>query len=231
LERILENLDKQHQAVRRNMIYLLERRGEALVKKAKEELAELEKRERGQHERDPERDKEMQKELRSMIERLKVPASKDAKEGEYEVKVGDDTFQYMDSRPVIREDQDVEMDGTGITVLKPRTSRTIREDLAHELRDLVMRGVSEMEAYDAHAEETTRKYKQALERRKERNRSTAAPSGILKNGILKNKYTEITADTEGIRRTATGMPLSGSTPGQVVRTFENIGAVARRGSK
>jgi hypothetical protein len=181
--------------VKKNMMFLIERRGDDLVKKAKGELAVL-----GDGESAHQENAQLKKDLESMIRRTRVPMKGDAKPGAYEIT--GETFKDAEPNLFVSEDQDVEMGNTYTAQL--RTQTTIRADLTHELRDLVTRGASEMEAYDAHAEETMKKYKQALERRKGKNvpsiSTSGPPSAPPPKSILTNRHVESPIDKEAIRR-------------------------------
>jgi hypothetical protein len=177
------------------MLFLIEKRAENLVKKTKEDLNALEE---GMLPRETSAQKKQ--DIQNMIRRARVEVRKDAAPGAYEIR--NSTFEDSGSNLSILEDQHVELAN-----IKPRTQVSIRADLTHELRDLVMRGASEMEAYEAHAEETAKTYKQMLERRKERaghSTSSSGPSSALPpRGILVNKNGERPADREPTKKVAT----------------------------
>jgi hypothetical protein len=180
------------------MMFLLERRGVDLVKKAKKELAVLGDGEPGHQE-----NAQLKRDVQNMIRRTRVPMKVDAKPGAYEIT--GNTFKDAEPDLFVSEDQDVEMGNTDTAEL--RTQTTIRAELTHELRDLVMRGASEMEAYDAHAEETMKKYKQALERRRGKTvpsiSTSGPPSAPPPKSILTNRHVESLVDKEAIRRMPT----------------------------
>jgi hypothetical protein len=208
LEKIVENLDRQHGAVKKNMLFLIEKRAEDLVKKAKSELAAI-----GDTEVPHQQNVQAKQDIRSMIRRARVPMKEDADPGAYEIKA--DTFQTPEPSLLTSDDQDVEMaDAT------PHTQSSIRAQVTLELRDLVMRGASEMERYETHAYETTKKYREALERRKGRAGPSTSLSGhssaVPPRGILVNKNGERPADREAKKKTA---------------TFETHEDVAWRGSR
>ena len=228
----------QHEAVRRNMLGLVEKRAETLAKKAREEIAALNA---GPAEEDfvgESRDAETKKEIEAMLKRIRVPAKKDAQVREYEVKPGNFEFKAISAGD--GDEDGVQMSGMEESLFVPernvRTAAMITKELSWELRNLVDRAVAEMEAYDRHAEGVSLHYKQALERRTVR---TGAPWNVVPGvgngggGILKNRNEESPVDREAIRRMSTGMPFTGLgvQGAQAVRTFENIEGVARRGSK
>ena len=177
------------------MLFLIERRADELVKKAKSELAAL-----GDTEVPHQQNVQMKQDIRNMIRRARVLVKEDLAPGAYEMK--NDTFQ--DPQPILStaEGQDVEMTNASL-----QTQSSIREQVAHELRDLVMRGAAEMETYEAHAEETTKKYKQTLERRRGRagpsTSSSGIPSTVPPRGILVNKNREKPSEREPRKKTAT----------------------------
>jgi hypothetical protein len=192
---VIENLEKQQDAVKKNMLFLIERRAENLVKKVKEELSSL------QEEMLPrEISAQKRQDIQNVIRRARVEVKKDAVPGAYEIRNG--TFKDSEANLSILEDQDVKMGH-----VEPRTQASIRADLTYELRDLVMRGASEMEAYEAHAEETGKIYKQMLQRRKGRAGHSTFPSGpssaLPPRSILINRNGERPADREPTRKVAT----------------------------
>lgn len=180
------------------MLFLIERRADDLVKKAKRDLAELEDADHPCQTRAPRNNED----IRNTIRRIRTTAKTGAPPGAYEIK--DDTFKDPDPSLLSSTGQDVEM-GTSA----PRSREAIRADLTHELRDLAMRGASEMEQYEAHAEETTKMYKQSLERRKKSKPSAsspevppAPPKTAPPKGILVNK-SERPPDREIVKKKAT----------------------------
>ena len=216
------------------MMFLIEKRGEDLVAGAREELARLE--EDGVDEGEGwEGNGVGREELDEMIKRIRVPRRADAKGEEYEVKEGDfaikpaERLTMGDTSLPVTDDGDVQMGGMHDSP-RARNATQIRLELSRDLRELVERGVREMEAYDVHAQETTKVYKDALERRKGKGKSTSVP--VPGGGILKNRHDEILVDRNQVQRMSTGMPLVGMVPqAQVARSFENIEEVVRRGSK
>jgi hypothetical protein len=192
--------------VRKNMMFLIERRADELVNKAKKELSTLEDVE-FQYQRNTHREED----IRDMIQRLKIPMKADAKPGAYEIT--EETFKSTgpilpESDLIVHEDTDIEMGNTHIA-----TQTSIRADLAHDLRDLVMRGASEMESYDSHAENTTRKYRDFLERNKPQIMSSVsttsstppapAPPQLPQSqarGFSSNRHLESQMDRESIKR-------------------------------
>lgn len=185
------------------MLFLIERRSDDLVRKAKGELAALDG-----PEPPPQDGAQQRNELRNMIARARVPMDQNARAGAYEVR--DDTFAE-DPKALVSPDGDVEMGN-----MLPRTQTTIRADLTHELRDLAMWGASEMEAYDEHARKAAMEYKRALERRTNTSMSTPGlSSAVPPRGILSNRHVESPVDREAMRKTS----------------FEPYDGGARRGNK
>ena len=181
------------------MLGLVERRGEALVAKAREELAILE--ESGSGEVDGVATQVNKDEMEEMLRKIKAPAKKDAVPGEYELKEGELRGAYSSSA-TSNTDRDVEMESPS-----NRTARTVREELSGMLKELVNRGVSEIEAYDGHAELVSNYYRQALERSNSRSGSISSASGTAAvaggGGILKNKDEDIRVDRAAIGRMGT----------------------------
>lgn len=177
------------------MIFLIQRQADDLTKKAKKDLSTV-------GDAAPSREKNAQKkqDIRNMIRRARVLAKDDAAPGAYEIR--NDTFKEAGSDILLLDGQDVEMGS-----VETRTHDSVRTELTHELRDLVMRGASEMEVYHAHAAEAAKPYKQALERRKGPAGSTTIPTGPSAGrpprGILVNKNGERPADKEPRRKKAT----------------------------
>lgn len=189
------------------MLYLIEKRADDVIKKVESELGAI-----GDAEVPRQQNDQVKQDIQNMILRTRVLAKDDAPPGRYEIK--SDTFQDSEPSLLPSEDQDVEMANTA-----PRTESSIRAQATYELRDLVMRGASEMEIYEAHSEETTKRYKQALERRKGRAKlatpSFGNPSAVPPRGILVNKNRDKPIDKDLKKKTA---------------TFETHEDMARRGS-
>jgi hypothetical protein len=160
------------------MVYLIGKRGEALVRKAKEELDARE----GQDEDEGEEiRRERRRDLDALRQRLRVAARETVKGEEYEVKPG--TFISPPApaqEPSVGLDGDVQMGGTDFPALQIRTSTVIRKELTKGLCDLVTRGTAELEAYDFHARnnESMRQYLAAAERYKTRNNSLSSNSAV-----------------------------------------------------
>jgi hypothetical protein len=198
------------------MMFLIEQQGKRLVARAKEELDHLSGDEVDGGWEAPRAGKE---ELEAMIKRVRVEARKGE---EYEVKKGD----Y--DQKAGEQNGDVAMGGMD-DIPKRRSAAQIRYKLTKDLNELVRRGVREMDAYDAHAKETTKVYWEALERGKRNGKFTFGQ--VPRGGILKTRNEEIMVDDQ-VRKLSTGMPVVGLPPqDQPVRTFENLGELARRGSK
>jgi hypothetical protein len=185
----------QHDAVKKNMVSLIKKRAEYLTERAERELPILE-------EAAPsvEKDTKRQQDIRNMIRRVKAVPKPDPAPGIYEVKEG--TFADPETDLFVSDDQDVEMSNG-----EPRTQASVRAELTHELRDLVMRGATELENYEAHAEKAAKEYKDALDRRQARPGSSSGPTRVLAapppRGILANKNGEKLADKEPKKKRAT----------------------------
>ena len=177
------------------MLFLIESKAEDLANKAKKELRTV-----GDAAPSREKNAEKKQDIRNMIRRARVTVKDGAAPGTYEIR--NDIFKEAGPDLLLSDDPDVEVGN-----VEPRTRASVRAELTHELRDLVMRGASEMEVYEAHAEEAAKQYKQALERRKGRVGSTSMSSGPSTGrpprGILVNKNGERPADKEPKRKKAT----------------------------
>jgi hypothetical protein len=224
------------------MVALLRARGKDLVRRAEDELAGLEDAV-GDYggERESEEVKKTREENRrsrnEMLRRVRSKAREGAKAEDYQVRPGNVDFKDRIPAPATGNG-DVEISGMGPS----RSAAAIRQELSLQLRDLVDRGVAELEAYDNHAAASTNMYKQALERQNQRRRSTstavvqpsvATGAGGFGGGILRNGHEQSPLDMTAVRRVSTGMPIGKfpAQPVQPVRTLESVEEVARRGSK
>lgn len=99
-----------------------------------------------------------------------MKAREGAKGKDYEVKPGFPEFK--DAPAAVTTDRDVAVSGTGMEPSRP--GAFIREELPLQMRQLVDRGVAELEAYDKHAAESANNYKQALKRREDRRESNSS---------------------------------------------------------
>lgn len=228
LQRILQNVPEEQALVRGNMMLLVEQRVETLKANARKELDEIE----GDYEDDsgdPEERKLVRSELDAMFQRTKMPAKKDAKSEDFEVRPGE--FKPYNGNGMFNRtpgDGDVSMVGIELDA-KPRTARKAWEGLSRDLQEVVDRAASEMEAYDRHAQNTLNPYKQALERRTGRPVPTAVATGV-NGGILRNRNEQSPIDVHAIRRASNGMPIPRTQAAQATRTYEKIDEIGRRGS-
>lgn len=139
-----------------------------------------------------------EQDIQNMIARMRAPAKPDAVAGTYEIK--SDTFRNAPNL-FISEDEDENMSDT-----EPRTQESVRTEVTHKLRDLVMRGGSELETYDSHTEDTMKIYKQALDRRRGHSRPSVTPTNSsthLPKSILVNKSGERSTDKDPKKKKAT----------------------------
>jgi hypothetical protein len=162
LNRILQELDAQHEAVRHNMLRLLIARSKVLTQKARVELAGLEEGSEDwiEDEGRERRKEEVKKSREEMLRRARLKAQRGAKTEDYVVKPGNAGFRDDVPEKTIM-DVGVEVGGVAPS---SRTAAEIRAKLSTALQDLVNRGVKELEAYDNHAAQSIRMYKQALGR-------------------------------------------------------------------
>jgi hypothetical protein len=228
LQKILQHLPEEQAMVRGNMMYMVKQRVEASKANARKELDELE----GDYEDDSGDPKERQRvrsEIDAMFQRTKIPAKKDAKSEDFEVKPGD--FKPHHSNGIATPapaDGDVVMGGTEADP-KPRTARMVWEGLSRDLQEVVDRAASEMEAYDRHAQETINPYRQALERRTGRHIPTPVATGVG-GGILRNRNEGSPIDMNAIRRMSTGMPIVGLPAAAPDRSHEKMDEITRKGN-
>jgi hypothetical protein len=177
------------------MVSLIKMRAEYLTERAEMELPILE-------EAAPslEKDTQRQQDIRNMIRRVKAVPKSDPAPGIYEVNEG--TFADPGPDLFAPDDQDVEM-----SKVKPRTQASVRAELTSELRDLVMRGATELENYEVHAEKVAKEYKDALVRRQARPGSSSGPTRVPAapppRSILANKNGEKLVDKEPKKKRAT----------------------------
>lgn len=212
------------------MLSLAQQHADKLVARARKELDALERgsedtlifEEEGETPEENAKKELLKKEVAETMQRLKIPARKDAKSEEYELKPG--SLEVKTPSAPISGDGDVEMGGMNNGPSKRRTATVIREELSRNLKDLVDQSAKEMEAYDTHSLGVYNHYKQALERR---NSKTAAPLSAPKS-ILKRTGGDYSPVSPMDGRT-----ISFAQPSvvQPPRTYESIGDVARRGSK
>ena len=173
ITRILQNLNKQHDAVRRKIAAMLQARGKELLQKAEEELAGLgENGEVGGENGEARRKRDdIRRAKEQMLKKVRVKAREGSTSEDYEIKPSEPDLKA--SNPALGAScGDVAISGVGYF----RSAATIRQELSHALRDLVDRGVAELEAYDSHAAQSTSIYEQALKRREERRGSTSTTS-------------------------------------------------------
>jgi hypothetical protein len=179
---------------------------------------------------DPEERQRVRTEVDAMFARAKIPAKKDAKSEDFEVKPG--AFEPSSGNGTANSapaDGDVAMGGTDI-IPKPKTARKVWERLTKDLQLVVNRATTEMEAYDRHSQKAINHYKQALERRTGRSIPATAVPGVG-GGILRNRNEESPIDMNAIRRMSTGMPIVGFQVAQTTRTYEKLDDISRRDSK
>ncbi|KAF4631784.1 hypothetical protein G7Y89_g6349 [Cudoniella acicularis] len=259
LQKILENLRSQQDAVRLNMLFLAQQEAENAVTRAREELDALERKdEEGSSDYDVERETEidaeerrkrdaMKKDVEAMLWRMKTPRRENANSGDYEMKP--DEFDIQKSHqpsPGGNQSAGVQKGGTRATS-KPRTATYIREELSQYLRYLVNETSVEMEAYDAHGKQFASTYEHALGRRMSKPApipvsqppvsAPVANMGSLSmappRGILKNSGGDIPLSIDPSRRMSAGTIFAMNSPTTIktVRTYESMEDVARRGSK
>jgi hypothetical protein len=215
LRRILEDLDKHQDAVRRNMMYLVTLQKEKLLSDAKEALESENARygsssaEIGHVNRKP----ELQQDIKELLDSLKEPAVKGTSGKEYQYEDGDfDVPSKGDVEGVKDAEGDATMSGMDGAASR---KRNIHHELNSAIRDLALGTAAQIEMYDKHAETTKDYYRRALERHNAREglgagsttgvTSAAAVAVVqerLPGGILRNTNSEIRINTEALARMA-----------------------------
>lgn len=172
-----------------------------------------------------------EKEAEAMMARVKTSMRKGGRGEEVEVKPG-----CFDSKPPGNgngnRDRDSEGDIMMTNTTGPReeitTAAQMKRKLKLDLQELPMRGAAAIEAYDAHAHQTTRHYKEYLERgiRAGRFHEREKPRG---GASMRGRERGV---GEEVRRTGTGMLVAGVQQVESpMRVFEGFEELARRGSK
>ena len=241
LRRILENLGKHQDAVRRNMIYLVTMQKEKLLSDAREALERENARdgssnaEAGHANRDP----ELEQDIKELLESLKEPAVRGTSGKEYEYEDGDfDVPSKGDVEGVRDADGDAAMGGMdGAT----SNRRNIHHELNSALQELVLGTAGQLELYDRHAETTKDYYRRALERHNAREGlGTGAATGATSTapvapaqekrpgGILRNTNSEIRINTEALARIA--KEEQGFPPNQQIQSAIDVSRDPRRKS-
>lgn len=241
LRRILEDLSKHQDAVRRNMMYLVTVQKEKLLSDARHAL---ERENAGDGSPNPEtglakRDFELQQDIKELLESLKEPAVRGTSGKEYEYEDGD--FDFPKNGNVegpIDADGDAAMGGMdGNTPQK----RNIYYELNSALQDLVMGTAAQIEMYDKHAETTKDYYRRALERHNAREGlgagTTTGAAGATPvapaqerrpGGILRHTNSEIRINTEALARMA--QEDQTLPPHQQIQSAIDVSRDARRSS-
>jgi len=210
LLRILENLDKQHVAVKKNMVFMIERQKEIILQEAEEASKTEEAKER--YAKDEPR---IQREVDDVIARLRTQLKKPA---------------LPPKKASL--DANVEMTGTSVDALisTPTTSTStpasdgrrgstsLQEGGTSSLRALVEKGVRNLKGYNEHMERTKDFYRKALERQRPKRDSevTAQPAEERRGsgGMLPYRDGDIRVDREALAR----MDLSSSHAQQPVQS-------------
>ncbi len=242
LRRILEDLDKHQDAVRRNMAYLATLQKEKLLSDAREALEKEKFREDslsaepGHARHDP----ELEQDIKELLESLKKPAVKGTSGKEYEYEDGDfDNPGKHAVEGVVDAEGDAQMGGTDGGASR---KRNIQHELSTAIQDLVLGTASQIEMYDRHAETTKDYYRRALERHNAREgmvsgTTAAAATGDAPvapakerrpGGILRKTNSEIRVNTEALARIA--QEEQSFSPSKQVRIAGDVPRELRRSS-
>jgi len=187
LLRILQNLDKQHEAVKQNMIFMIERQKEKILQEAKEFHAKEEPK--------------VQNEVDNIIARLRtelkkptLPSRKTSLDGN--VEMAGTAIGAIISTPTTSASTPTS-DGR-------RGSTCLQEGGSSNLRALVEKSVRNLKGYDEHMEKTKDFYRKAIERQRANRDSegTAPPAEErrVSGGILANRGGDIRVDREALAR-------------------------------
>ncbi|KAL3421294.1 hypothetical protein PVAG01_07739 [Phlyctema vagabunda] len=182
LKKILEHVDRHQEAVRKNMITAIEKRGLELTQRAKEELANIESRTGPEVDGAVEEERRRQRvEDEESFKRLMLSLRTVREEGrDYEEKPADWAAKIQAENNARRTEEHAAPDGDGDTEMhdvtrqqQQRTSYAVRTEWSRDLKELVSEGVKAMLAYDVHADKTYQFYKDALARARARSAAIA----------------------------------------------------------
>jgi hypothetical protein len=238
LRRILEDLDKHQDAVRRNMMYLATLQKEKLLsdalerERARDKSSDLESVHTSY-------DPELEQDIKQLLESLKEPAVRGTSGKEYEYEDGDFDEPPKDAPGGVTDSEgDAPMGG-----MDHATShkRNIHLELNAAIRDLVVGTASQIEMYDRHAETTKDYYRRALERHNLRegivSGITAAPTNDIPTapaqerrpgGILRHTNSEIRVNTEVLARIA--KEEQSFSPNQQIQSAADVSKEKKRSS-
>lgn len=198
----IAGLEKQHEAVRKNMLAKIQTRGDEMIKNAEAEIESLGMNgveDENEGEEGTENRHAGWKETQELIERLKSPMKEGAKASDYEEKIGRWSWTGKpEPKNLSGRDRrgDMNMDRRN-----RRTVKVIRRELSSALKDIIEEGLKEMAKYDKHAADTLAYYDNALKKERARfgrepparnarsptSSATVASPPPPRPGILKNK--------------------------------------------
>ncbi|RDW95318.1 hypothetical protein BP5796_01081 [Coleophoma crateriformis] len=164
----IASLEKQHEAVRKNMLVLIENQGAELIKTYEAEIEKLKA--SGFEDEDEETAREnwhaRWKETQELIDRLETPMKEGTKAGDYEEKIGHWSWAKKPD-PEERCGKDREWD-VNVDRRNRRTAKVVKAELSAALKELIEEGLKEMAKYDRHAAETLEYYDNALKKERAR---------------------------------------------------------------
>jgi hypothetical protein len=170
LQKTIENLKRQQDVVRQNMIFLTKQRVEYVQARAQDAIRQLEdiltpeNLEKMEAEEMARIEKLRKAHKRNLMARLSAPLKHDAKPEDLLI----NTRQLNSNEPSADTScvddglNDTDMIGTTST---RRTPSIIREEAGQELQDVIALTTRELDGYDIHCQHVLSRYQAALERR------------------------------------------------------------------
>ncbi|KAH7413368.1 hypothetical protein BKA64DRAFT_638030 [Cadophora sp. MPI-SDFR-AT-0126] len=254
LAKIIENVENQQALVKSNMIYLAGRRAGDAVARAEAELVDMGEGLIGEEPGALEAKREKRGEAEALMQFMRRPARKGAKKEDFtgrgSASITSNASHKQENGLSVRKSYangGVNM-STAKLISRARSTSIIRKEATSVLQSIVMDGTTQLEAYDKLSSSTLNYYKQAQSRRTSRSDPSlplpvrarsgnvnfspqrAATISSLGYPQKSHKNASPRANQE-LRRTTTGMPISGSVFAEPVRNLETMEELARRGKK
>jgi hypothetical protein len=167
-QKTIENLKRQQDVVRQNMVFLTKQRAEYVQVRARDEIRRLEELstpkefEREEAEERARTEKLRNVHKRSLMARLSAPLKPDAKPEDLLIDLRLLNSIDPDTATSGVEDglNDTELSGTTFT---KRTPSIIREEAGKELQEIITLTTCELEGYDIHCKHVLSRYQAVLE--------------------------------------------------------------------